>query len=114
MNNLDNIFKLLDAGYTKEEINQLLNPANEDDANAGKHVDNKPVDDKASDDVAVNNQVVGYDKLAEAIDGLNAKIKELDTSIKKGNILGNLINVPKEPTAEDVLASILTPEPKKK
>ena len=110
MNNLDNIFKLLDAGYTKEEINQLLNPANEDDA----PTDNKAVDDKASDDVAVNNQVVGYDKLAEAIDGLNAKIKELDTSIKKGNILGNLINVPKEPTAEDVLASILTPEPKKK
>ena len=109
MNNLDNIFKLLDAGYTKEEINQLLNPANEDDANAGK-----PVDDKASDDVAVNNQVVGYDKLAEAIDGLNAKINELDTSIKKGNISGNLINAPKEPTAEDVLASILTPEPKKK
>ena len=57
---------------------------------------------------------MGYDKLAEAIDGLNAKIKELDTSIKKGNILGNLINAPKEPTAEDVLASILTPEPKKK
>ena len=110
MNNLDNIFKLLDAGYTKEEINQLLNPANEDDA----PTDNKAVDDKASDDVAVNNQVVGYDKLAEAIDGLNAKIKELDTSIKKGNILGNLINAPKEPTAEDVLASILTPEPKKK
>lgn len=112
MNNLDNIFKLLDAGYTKEEINQLLNPANEDDA--GNSVDNKSTDDKASDDVAVNNQVVGYDKLAEAIDGLNAKIKELDTSIKKGNILGNLINAPKEPTAEDVLASILTPEPKKK
>lgn len=110
MNNLDNIFKLLDAGYTKEEINQLLNPANEDDA----PTDNKAVDDKASDDVAVNNQIVGYDKLAEAIDGLNAKIKELDTSIKKGNILGNLINAPKEPTAEDVLASILTPEPKKK
>lgn len=110
MNNLDNIFKLIDAGYTKEEINQLLNPANEDD-NAS---DDKASDDKASDDVAVNNQVVGYDKLAEAIDGLNAKIKELDTSIKKGNILGNLINAPKEPTAEDVLASILTPEPKKK
>lgn len=110
MNNLDNIFKLLDAGYTKEEINQLLNPANEDD----DPTDNKAVDEKASDDVAVNNQVVGYDKLAEAIDGLNAKIKELDTSIKKGNILGNLINASKEPTAEDVLASILTPEPKKK
>lgn len=110
MNNLDNIFKLLDAGYTKEEINQLLNPANEDD-NAS---DDNSSDDNASDDVAVKKQVAGYNKLAEAIDGLNAKINELDTSIKKGNILGNLINAPKEPTAEDVLASILTPEPKKK
>lgn len=110
MNNLDQIFRLIDAGYTKEEINELFNPVV--DAEASKN--ENPEEPKNENPDNASNPALDIEALSNAINGLNEKIKELDTSIKKGNILNSSLNLPKEQTAEDVLASILTPEPKKK
>ena len=113
MNNLDNLFKLLDAGYTKEEINQLLNPVNEDEDENSSEPQPEVNKDTSKNEHPVALKPIEFEKLTEALEGLNAKIKELDTSIKKGNILGSSLNLPKEQTAEDVLASIITPDNKK-
>ena len=113
MNNLDNLFKLLDAGYTKEEINQLLNPVNEDEDEKSSEPQPEVTKDTSKNEQPVALKPIEFEKLTEALEGLNAKIKELDTSIKKGNILGSSLNLPKEQTAEDVLASIITPDNKK-
>lgn len=102
MNNLDNIFKLIEAGYNKDEINELLK---EDEKGTSEIEENK--EDTSTTSI---NQVPDISKLTEALDGLNAKIKELDTSIKKVNILSTSAEAPKKETAEDVLASILTPK----
>lgn len=104
MNNLDNIFKLIDAGYSKEEINELLNPEVEAEASEEAPAE----DDKPQVDLSI------FKSLSEELVNLKNNIKELDTSIKKGNILNSSLNLPKEQTAEDILASILTPEPKNK
>lgn len=107
MKNLDTIIKLLDAGYNKADIEELLaeDPKNENqDIEASKN--------ENQDTLAENQSIAGIDKLAEALDGLNAKIKDLDASIKKGNILNSQLNIPKEQSAEDILASILTPDKK--
>lgn len=104
MNNLDNIFKLIDAGYSKEEINELLNPDVEVEA-----FEEAPIEENKHEvDLSI------FKSLSEELVNLKNNIKELDTSIKKGNILSNTLNLPKEQTAEDVLASILTPQPKNK
>ena len=104
MNNLDTIMKLIDAGYTKEDISSMINP-----------VEESPAEETPAEDTKEVNQVIpNFDKLSEALDGLNKKISELDKSIQKGNILNSQLNLPKEQTAEDILASILTPEPKEK
>lgn len=105
MNNLENIFKLIEAGYNKDEINELL----KEDEGAGEIEEAE----ESKEDTGAISQVPDINKLNEALDGLNAKIKELDTSIKKVNILSTSTEAPKKQTAEDVLASILTPKTNK-
>ena len=109
--NLDTIIKLLDAGYTKEDIQSMQEP--EQEQVSEQEPEQEPESTSAHESKNDLNVEV-FNKLNKELENLNSKIKELDTSIKKGNILGSQLNLPKEQTAEDVLASIITPKIKNK
>lgn len=101
---LEQLEKFIDAGYTKDEILALENPAEEVETPAeekAKAEESAPKHAKAD----VNLDV--FNNLTEIIDSLSKKVNELDASIKKGNILNSNLELPKEQKAEDVLASIL-------
>lgn len=119
MNNLDKIFKLIDAGYTKEEINELLQPKEE----LNKIYPEEPKEPEEPEEApeeeptfiskpTLNPDIIS--KLGDAIKGLDDKINKLDKSIKAGNILNSSMDVKPTETAEDILASLITPKLKDK
>lgn len=112
MNNLENIFKLINAGYSKEEINELLNPAQEEApvTNEAPVAEETPAQEKAP--VSITSDML--DRLGDALNGLNERINKLDKSIKAGNIINDSMGAPKKESAEDILASLITPKLKEK
>lgn len=110
MNNLEQIFKLIDAGYTKEEINELLQPKEE----LNKIYPEEPVEvqveapEEEPKEPTLSADIIS--KLGDAIKGLDDKINKLDKSIKAGNILNSSMDVKPTETAEDILASLITPK----
>ena len=108
MNNLEQIFKLIDAGYSKEEINELLQPTEpvEPEEAPVEAPEEEPKEPTLSADI--------ISKLGDAIKGLDDKINKLDKSIKAGNILNSSMEVKPTETAEDILASLITPKLKDK
>lgn len=119
MNNLEQILKLIDAGYTKEEINELLQPKEELNKIYPEEPEEAPVEapQKEPKEHAIYNKPLGADiisKLGDAIKGLDDKINKLDKSIKAGNILNSSMEVKPTETAEDILASLITPKLKDK
>lgn len=116
MNNLEQIFKLIDAGYTKEEINELLQPKEE----LNKIYPEEPKEpeepvEEAKEIPHTQNQPIAFTtdimkQLGDAIKGLDDRINKLDKSIKAGNILNSSMEVKPTETAEDILASLITPK----
>ena len=108
MNNLENVFKLIDAGYTKEEINALMSPAEEtatsDEPTATEVIENKEPETKSLLEADT------FKELSETIKSLNDRISKLDKSIKSGNILTDSMHAGNTETAEDILASLITPK----
>lgn len=98
---IDSIIKLVEAGYTKDEIfklESLEEPAPEETA--------APSEEAAKEETAAPNQDV-FNSLNNAIQNIESKIKELDSTIKKSNILKDSSNPEPVETAEDVLAKLL-------
>lgn len=105
MNNLDNILKLVEAGYTKEEISSLLEiPAEENKEEVAEAPEVKEPETKSM------LETEAFKELSGVINSLNDKISKLDKSIKSGNILTDSMHAGKTETAEDVLASLITPK----
>lgn len=112
MNNLEQIFKLIDAGYTKEEINELLLPKEPAEPTEPAEPEEAPEEEPTFISKTLNPDIIS--KLGDAIKGLDDRINKLDKSIKAGNILNSSMDVKPTETAEDILASLITPKLKDK
>lgn len=93
----EEIIKLLDAGYTREEILEMKN----DDASA---ITNDPEVQPASDDIIadVNNDV------ANAISEMKNAVAEFKKEIQAFNIMNSQIDIP-ETSTEDLIGKIINP-----
>lgn len=89
----DEIIKLLDAGYTREEI------LNMQDAPAEDAQDNAPADD-------AQNAPVSMDAIMSEVKDMFAEMKKELTAM---NILNSRQSAETERTSEDILASIINP-----
>lgn len=92
----EEIIKLLDAGYTREEILEMKN----DDAST---ITTDPVQ-QASDDIIadVNNDV------ANAISEMKNAVAEFKKEIQAFNIMNSQIDIP-ETSTEDLIGKIINP-----
>lgn len=105
---LENIIKLLDAGYTKDEINALMNPASPAEEPAEPAEDPAPEPSQAADpEPAPAPQPAGNDQILDALNKLTSAIitKNLNTTTAE---------TAKEQTTTDILAKIIAPPRKEK
>lgn len=101
------IIKLLDAGYTKEEIMQMKEPEKAADQEPEKKDPEKKEPAKAADPEPVKDPV--NETLGE--------LKELFADMKKEFTAMNIMNSRREDeakTGEDIIASIINPPKKNK
>ena len=89
----EEIIKLLDAGYTREEILKMSEPAD----------DPKPDDPKPDDPKPDTNDI-----LKGFADEVRDAIKDLTKEITAANILGS--RQPAEQDDEDIIAKIINPK----
>ena len=97
------IIKLLDAGYTKEEILQMKEPDNDTDQEHEKDPEKKEPEKKEPEKDPVNETL--------------GELKELFADMKKEFTAMNIMNSRREDdvrTGEDVIASIINPPKKNK
>ena len=100
--NIDSILKLVEAGFSKEEITAMTQtaqaqeepkpePAKEEEPVKEEPVKEEPAQDKR------------YEELLSAMNRLTG-------AIQAGNILNSNNKEVKEPSAEDILAEVLSPK----
>lgn len=89
---------LLKAGYTKAEINSMI----DEDAQTVS----EPVQDAQE-----NKPEEGVMKVLSA---MASEIKDLKTAMYKENIANSTVQIGGQPTAEDILASLINPPGKEK
>lgn len=103
-NNIKDIISLLDAGYSREEIAEMLNnpaPAEPEDTPADEPENapepaGEPKDEKLGE-------------YAEEIKRLTEEVKTLKAQMQKRNIQQTEITPPKQETAADILAQVINP-----
>ena len=97
---IENILKLLDAGYTKAEIEAMT--ASAEPSQPAEPV-SEPVNEEPAQTPASNEEVVN--SLIEEIRGLKKQMQ-------MHSIINDGLN-PKQETAQDILASIINPVERK-
>jgi len=104
-NNIKDIISLLDAGYSREEIAEMLNnpaPAEQPEETPAEEAQEptepagEPKDEK-------------LDEYAEEIKRLTEEVKTLKAQMQKKNIQQTEITPPKQETASDILARVINP-----
>jgi len=83
---------LLKAGYSKDEINTLI----EDDAEEAKKTPAEP-------------ENTGADDMMKVMAALANEVKDLKTAVYAKNIAASEVQKAGSPTAEDILASLINP-----
>ncbi len=105
---LENIIKLLDAGYTKDEISALMNPAAPAEEPAAPAEEPAPEPAQAADpEPAPAPQPAGNDQILEALN-------KLTNAIITKNLNATTAETAKEQTTTDILAKIIAPPRKEK
>ena len=101
---LENIIKLIDAGYTKDDINSLLNPSESAEADQ----DQTPASTQAEPEQPAQSPAGNQDQILEAINKLTSAIMSKNLNTTTAETL-------KEQTAQDILAKVIAPpKPNKK
>ena len=106
----EELFKLIDCGFTKDEILQLngtkefnAEPQQDDpqqsSENATKDVEENKVNEKAIETSAFSNM----------FDEMNAKIEGLTKTIQKSNINNDSFGEESKKTTNDIISSIISP-----
>ena len=93
--NIDSILKLVEAGFSKEEITAMTQTAQAQEEPKTEPVKEEPVKEEPAQDKR-------YEELLSAMNRLTG-------AIQAGNILNSNNKEVKEPSAEDILAEVLSP-----
>lgn len=117
---VNTIIKLLDAGYTREEIQSMAGDGAAVETNAGSIKDNElnapessepPVlgSSPAAPEQPAETSDESTDALKKIVDDLAGQLKELTKTVQMNNIINS--EQPPKPvqTAADILASIINP-----
>lgn len=107
--NAESILKLVDAGFTKDEILALAGTAQPQEAEPPK---NEPApqpepEPEPEKPAQPDPNEVRYNELLAAM-------QKLTGAIQAGNILNSSNREDPQPSAEDILAEVVNPKPKRK
>ena len=111
--NTENILKLVEAGFTKEDILALAGTAQPEEAmppNDETPAQPEPVKEQPAQpapEPAADPNAARYTELLEAM-------QKLTGAIQAGNILNSSNREQPQLTPEDVIAEVLAPKPKRK
>lgn len=100
---VNTILKLIDAGYSKADIDAMNAPASAE-ASAPVEAEEKPAEEKPAEAPAMTGD--------DILQNLLAEVKGLKAQIQSNNIKNDSMNVNHAPdlTAEQILASIINPQ----
>ena len=107
--NAENILKLVDAGFSKEEILALTGTAQPEEADAPKEAPAEPEPAPEPQPAPVQKDP-NEDRYNELLDAM----QKLTGAIQAGNILNSSNKEQPQITAEDILAEVVAPKPKRK
>lgn len=102
---VNTILKLIDAGYTKADIEAMNTPASaEASTPVEAPAEEKPAEEKPAEAPAMTGD--------DILQNLLAEVKGLKAQIQSNNIKNDTMNVNHAPdlTAEQILASIINPK----
>lgn len=98
--NIDSILKLVEAGFSKEEITAMTQTAQAQEEPAQEEPKTEPVrEEPVKEEPAQDKR---YEELLSAMNRLTG-------AIQAGNILNSNNKEVKEPSAEDILAEVISP-----
>lgn len=98
--NIESILKLVEAGFSKEEITAMTQTAQAQEEPAQEEPKTEPVrEEPVKEEPAQDKR---YEELLSAMNRLTG-------AIQAGNILNSNNKEVKEPSAEDILAEVLSP-----
>lgn len=98
--NIDSILKLVEAGFSKEEITAMTQTAQAQEEPAQEEPKTEPVREEPVKEEPAHDK--RYEELLSAMNRLTG-------AIQAGNILNSNNKEVKEPSAEDILAEVLSP-----
>jgi hypothetical protein len=98
--NIDSILKLVEAGLSKEEITAMTQPAQAQEEPKQDEPKTEPVKEEPIKEEPAQDK--RYEELLSAMNRLTG-------AIQAGNILNSNNKEVKEPSAEDILAEVLSP-----
>lgn len=108
--NLEDVIKLIDAGFSKDEITAMMSPERSS-ADILSHEDSSvtPETEKEPTPAAEQSAPVPASSPDQNSDLLKA-IRDLTTTIQSGAILNSVFNSDNERTSYDILADVLSPD----
>lgn len=98
--NIDSILKLVEAGFSKEEITAMTQPA---------QAQEEPIKEEPKPEPAKEEPVKEEPAQDKRYEELLSAMNRLTGAIQAGNILNSNNKEVKEPSAEDILAEVLSP-----
>ena len=98
--NIESILKLVEAGFSKEEITAMTQPA---------QAQEEPKQDEPETEPAREEPVKEEPAQDKRYEELLSAMNRLTGAIQAGNILNSNNKEVKEPSAEDILAEVLSP-----
>lgn len=98
--NIDSILKLVEAGFSKEEITAMTQPAP-----AQEEPKPEPTKEEPAKEEPVKEEPAQDKRYEELLSAMN----RLTGAIQAGNILNSNNKEVKEPSAEEILAEVLSP-----
>lgn len=103
--NIDSILKLVEAGFSKEEITAMTQTAQAQEEPAQEEPKTEPVREEPVKEEPVKEEPAQDKRYEELLSAMN----RLTGAIQAGNILNSNNKEVKEPSAEDILAEVLSP-----
>lgn len=112
MMNAENILKLVDAGFTKDEILALSGSGQPEEAEPSKveaPAEPEPTKEpeRPAPEPTADPNAARYTELLEAM-------QKLTGAIQAGNMLNSSNREQPQETVEDIIANVVAPKPKKK
>lgn len=108
--NIESIIKLLDAGYTKDEIQQLTQITGAEALPPDTADTHSPSAPDANEPEQAVPSITPAPETSGTNDQLLKAINDLTKTIQSGAILNSVFNSENERTSDAILASILRPD----